>query len=74
MENILILFQSEKYDNLVKYACAEGGAHLLIAHALRLLEPTIKPKAEGCVPLLRFGTLAVLSWWICWGGPIFFLF
>ena len=30
-----------------KYACAEGGAHLPIAQALRLPEPTKKNKSEG---------------------------
>ena len=41
-----------------KYACSEGGAHLPIAHKLRLPEPTKNPKSEGCVPPLRSGPLA----------------
>ena len=43
-----------------EYACAEGGAHFPIAHALRLPEPTKNTKSEGCVPPIRSGPLAAL--------------
>ena len=41
-----------------RYACAERGDHLPIAHALRLPEPTKKNKSTGCVPTLLSGPLA----------------
>ena len=43
------------------YACAEGSDHLPIAHALRLPEPTNKKTSSGCVPPLRSGPLAALT-------------
>ena len=54
-------FQSSidiRRDN--EYACTEGGAPLPIAHALRLPEPTNKPKSDGGVPPLGPGPLAAL--------------
>ena len=43
-----------------------GGAYLPIAHALRLTEPTKKPKSEGCVPTPRSGPLATLRFGSTW--------
>ena len=48
------------------HACAEVGAHLPIVHALRLPEPTKKPKSEGCVPPLRSGPLPALIFGNTW--------
>ena len=53
-------------ENNKEYAYAEGGAHVPIAHALRLPEPIKKPKSEGCVPLLRSGPLAALRFGCMW--------
>ena len=55
------MFSKDSYNgNYIKYACAEGGTHLLIALALRLPEPTKKNKSSGCVPQLHSGSLAAL--------------
>ena len=41
------LFRPIIREKLGEYACAEGCAHLTIAHALHLPEPTQKNKSEG---------------------------
>ena len=63
-----IIFHNKENNVLIrisKYACAEGGAHLPIAHALCLPEPTKKNKSEG-VPPLRSGPLAALRFVSKW--------
>ena len=46
--------KKEERKRRIKYACAEGGTHLHIAHALRLPEPK-QIKSSDCVPSLRSG-------------------